>query len=298
MNLVLTERIRDRLIRYQQKRRRRKLPQASFHTKLAARKRLADRVRRHRGVLSGPIYDLETKMGQKTVAEKAGVHTAEIFQGPFDNLREFDLGSLPERFVVKPTVGSSSNGVFLLEKRDGNLFNIVSGKTYAFDLTCLNSDGLERFAGTPIIAEELIELDGLPTANWKVFAFFGEIGFVRQVDLNAKCYKMWSERGHDLGKIDEHSFPYEADLPAPKDFDALIRAAKAVSLSIATPFVRVDLYEFDKGVSLGEVTLRPGSLWKYKYLQKFTPEWDRKLGEMWEEAEARLVEQIGENYLP
>jgi hypothetical protein len=134
--------------------------------------------------------------------------------------------------------------------------------------------------------------------NWKVFAFFGEVGFVRQVDLGKDCYKMWSPDGHDLGKMDGHSFPYDSTLPPPKDFEALIGAAKAVSLSVMTPFVRVDLYESDKGLSLGEITLRPGSLWKHKYLQTFTPEWDRKLGEMWEEAEARLIERVGALYVP
>ncbi|WP_165610096.1 ATP-grasp fold amidoligase family protein [Shimia aestuarii] len=243
---------------------------------------------------------MATKIGQKAVAQKAGVYTAEIYQGPFTSLSEFELNALPNRFVIKPIVGSGSNGVFLLEKRDGLLFDIVSKKSYPPDLNSLHSAGLSRFEGCPLIAEELIGIDGLPSVDWKVFAFFGEIGFIRQMDLRnpQKCYKMWSSKGQDLGKIDKYSLEYNSALPPPNDFEALVNAARAVSLSINTPFVRVDLYESKRGPSLGEVTFAPGSLWKHTYLQIFTPEWDRKLGEMWEEAQARLIERVGDNYIP
>jgi len=44
--------------------------------------------------------------------------------------------------------------------------------------------------------------------------------------------------------------------------------------------------------------LRPSSLWKKKHFQRFTPEWDRKLGEMWEDAQVRLIQDIDDFYMP
>lgn len=296
----LFQRAEDKIARLQDEARRRKIPPPSFYTKLAQRKRLAERVRALRSAASGPVYHLETKLGQKEIAEKAGVRTAEVFQGPFQKLAEFDLAALPQKFVIKPVIGSGSNGVFLLEKQDQGLRNVVSGAVYPLDLKSLHEAGLKHFEGCPLIAEELVEMHDAPSLNWKVFAFYGEVGFIRQVDLNRKdqVYKMWSPTGEDLGVIDRHSFPYDASLPPPQDFAAVIDAAQKISKQVLTPFVRVDLYEAAEGVYLGEVTLRPGSLYKRKYLHMFTPEWDRKLGEMWEEAEARLVEDMGESYLP
>ncbi len=294
-------RIGERLTRYRDTYRRRRIPGPSFYAKLAERKRLADLVRANRGVSQGPIYDIETKIGQKEVARKAGVRTAEILQGPYDDLGRFDLDALPGRFVVKPLVGSGANGVFLLEKSGAQLVNIVSGERYPADLTHLRKVGLERFDGVPLIAEDLIEAGGQPSMNWKVFAFYGEVGFVRQLELNSamkKKYKMWSAEGRDIGRIDLHGFAYVSALPPPRNFAALVKAAEAVSRSVPTPFMRVDLYESDDDIFLGEVTLRPGSLWKSNSLQKFNPEWDRKLGKMWEAAEARLIEDIGQAYLP
>ena len=300
MNLDLLNRARDRFIRYQEGTRRRNIPQPSFYAKMAERKRLADRVRKLRDVPDGPIYHLETKLGQKKIADRAGVLSAGILQGPFETLSEFDLDALPHKFVVKPIIGSGSNGVFLLEKDGSRLLNIANGESYAHDLTALHAAGLAKFEGCPLIVEELIELDDAPSVNWKVFTFFGEVGFLRQVNLNQDkhVYKMWSPQGDDLGKIDQHSFPYDATLPPPVDLEAMVDTAKKISMHMMTPFARIDLYESEQGVHLGEVTLRPGSLWKNKYLHVFTPEWDRKLGEMWEDAEARLIEKMGETFLP
>lgn len=300
MKLVTLDKVGNRLIRYQEEYRRRRIPSPSFYVKMAERKRLADRVRRLRGVSSGPIYPMETKVGHKEIAKKAGVQTARTLQGPVGALSEFDIDALPEKFVIKPTVGSGMNGIFLLEKQNGALIDVVSNEKYPLDLQSLYAAGLSRFEGCPLIAEEFVEFKGVPSLNWKVFSFFGEMGFIREGDYNQadKPYKLWSPEGHDLGPIDRYGFRYDSDLPAPRDFDALIDAARKISLNIITPFVRVDLYESDKGIFLGEITLRTSSLWKKKYLQKFTPEWDRKLGEMWEEAEARIIEKVGENYIP
>lgn len=294
------ERAQDKLTRIQNESRRRKIPPPSFYAKMAQRKRLADRVRAVRGVSEGPIYDLETKLGQKKIADKAGVRTAGVLQGPFDSLSEFDLASLPRKFVIKPVVGSGSNGVFLLEKQEDGLKELITGDVFPNQLTSLDAAGLSEFKGVPLIAEDLIEFAGVPSMNWKVFSFFGEVGFIRQGDQSQadKPYKLWSPTGEDLGPIDHLGFRYDSTLPPPKDMVFLLNKAKTISLNVMTPFVRVDLYEADNEVFLGEVTLRPSSLWKKKHYQKFTPEWDRKLGEMWEDAEARLVEKLGESYLP
>ncbi|MGX9350088.1 ATP-grasp fold amidoligase family protein [Shimia sp. W99] len=287
----------------------RNLSRPSFRRRLAERKRVADRVRALRGIGDEPIYQIETKIGHKRIAEKCGVRTASVLQGPVDSISEFDLEALPSKFVLKPIVGSGVNGIFFLRKQEDGLLNILTGDAYPNDLAVLRKAGLDRFDGVPLITEELLELDGSPTMNWKVFAFYGEVAFIRQIDEVGffgqrnldkpdKRYKFWSPDGQDLGKIDGHDARYDSSLPPPKDMAGILEAAKKISIGITTPFVRVDLYEADEGVYFGEATLRPGSLWKRKASSLFNPEWDEKLGIMWEEAEARLIESVDEVYIP
>jgi hypothetical protein len=300
--LSIVEKIGNKITRYQDERRRRALPQPSYFAKMAERKRLAEQVRTLRGAISidSPIYPMETKIGQKEIAKKAGIKFAAIIQGPFDSVSQFDLDSLPHRFVIKPIVGSGANGVFLLEKKNDGLIDALSGRTYPANLTSLLDAGLSKFEGCPLIAEELIDFAGRPSMNWKAFCFFGEVAFFREGDPSQsdKPYKLISPDGNDLGPIDNLGFRYDSKLPLPNDLSSLVAAAQKVSMFIMTPFVRVDLYESDDGVSLGEITLRPSSLWKKKHLQRFTPEWDRRLGQMWEDAQARLIEKVGESYIP
>ena len=300
MNSLTFARVQDKLIRCQEEYRRRRMPNPSFYAKMAERKRLAKRLRNIRKVGNGPIYSIETKIGQKTVAEKANVKAAGILQGPFMELSEFDLDSLPDKFVIKPIVGSGADGVFLISKQNGQLIDLLNGKNYSNKLTNLYVEGLSKFSGVGFIAEQLVEFNNRPSLNWKVFSFYGEVGLIRQGDQGKpdKPYKLWSPDGRDLGPIDRLGFRYDPSLPAPRDIDKLLEAAKKISLCVKTPFVRVDLYESDDDVYLGEVTLRPSSLWKKKHFQRFTPEWDRKLGEMWEDAQVRLIQDIDDFYMP
>lgn len=300
MKPSILNKIGGRLTHYQEKYRRAHVPAPSFRAKLAERKRVADRVRLLRGVAGGPIYSIETKLGQKEIANKAGVETAAILQGPVDTLQQFNLRALPDKFVIKPIIGSGSNGVFLLEKQGAQLKELSSSKTFPMDLSSLHSAGLAKFEGCPLIAEELVELGNRPAMDWKVYAFYDQIGFIRQMVAveGEKRHKLWSPEGDALGKIDYPKVHYDPDLPPPEDLNALLSAAKSISKVTRSPFVRVDLYEADDGVRMGEITLRPGSMWRSTTLQFHTPEWDRKLGEMWEEAQARLIEQLGETYIP
>ena len=307
MNIL--KKTRNRLINTREQHRLRNLSKPSFRTKLAERKRIAERVRKLRGVGDVPIYSLETKVGHKAIAEKAGIRTSRILQGPVDTLSDFDLEALPEKFVIKPIVGSGANGIFFLQKKDTNLLNIFTGEIYPLNLTALYSTALDRFKETPFIAEELLELEGRPSINWKAFSFYGEVALLRQIDEVGfygkratvgpdKRYKMWSPEGRELGKIEGHDARYDSTLPPATNIGAIVDAANKISKSMMTPFVRVDLYETDRGVYFGEATLRPGSLWKKKASSLFIPEWDKKLGIMWEEAEARLIDDIDETYLP
>jgi hypothetical protein len=74
----------------------------------------------------------------------------------------------------------------------------------------------------------------------------------------------------------------DSDLAPPIDAEALLDLAEMLPGTIGRSFVRIDLFESERGPVLGEFTPRPASP------EIFVPEIDEMLGPPWEEAEQRL----------
>lgn len=62
---------------------------------------------------------------------------------------------------------------------------------------------------------------------------------------------------------------------------AFREAASKVARHVPTPFVRVDLYEAQDGPVFGEITPIPAG-----GTSQFVPEWDERLGRLWDRAVA------------
>jgi hypothetical protein len=62
----------------------------------------------------------------------------------------------------------------------------------------------------------------------------------------------------------------------------MVELAERLSAIIGRPFLRIDLFESERGPVLGEFTPRPGPP------EVFVPEIDEELGRLWEQAEQRL----------
>jgi hypothetical protein len=76
----------------------------------------------------------------------------------------------------------------------------------------------------------------------------------------------------------------------PNNADALVEAAKAVSLFLNRPFIRVDLYTDGNRVFFGEATPAPGH--QYYGVFRFSANFDAELGELWREGCNRLGWEI------
>jgi hypothetical protein len=187
-----------------------------------------------------------------------------------------------DRWVLKPAKGAANRGVYPVIRQGNKWFNTFEKKLMTWQQiikACKNSEGTKP----PYIIEQFIG-DKLPY-NWEVYCFYGEIGLIRQRqndDRKAKFYKFYDTDFYDLGLIE----PSKKDIlrpsmPLPNHAYPLLDAAKEISLLLKYPFVRLDFYDTDK-IYLGEVTMHPG------IGNNFIEEWDKKLGKMWLDAEARL----------
>lgn len=233
-----------------------------------------------------PLTRIAAKLANYRLAASHGIAVPEVL-AVWDRLQDVDLRGLPDRFVLKSERGSASRGV-LPVVREGELFALAdgSGRHTARSL-------VEHFAAleavgrvvAPYFAEELLaDASGraLPV-DVKVYAFYGEVGHVllRATDRHGSSRSVrryLTEDGTHLTGDDS--------LPVPGRLADAVGAARALSLAVPFPFVRVDLYDTPRGIVLGELTLAPGGQ------QRYSADHDRALGELHERAHVRLLQDL------
>lgn len=123
----------------------------------------------------------------------------------------------------------------------------------------------------------------LDTFDVKMYTFYGSVGLILQVDRwHGRQYRFFNTEGEvvDTGK-------YSAEPDVDPVFDqSLIKVAEDVSRKIPWAHVRIDFLVSDTDWRFGEFTLRPG------VAASFNQQWDRKLGDLYIKAQARLFEDL------
>lgn len=216
------------------------------------------------------------------------------------SIDEVDFAALPDRFVVKPDGLHSGHGVHLLTRvGDGRYLDQYRGEEVSVDGLSEEYRRLrarvrpaERFK---VFVEEWIVGErgsGPIPLDYKIYAFYGRPRIVLQVNRNIKPTGLgWFDGNFRPLRLGD-CFPaipatYQLDtLIVPRQWRALLRATRRISLALATPFSRIDLFASNRGPLLGEVTLTPGGA---GYSYPFSEAFDRKLGKAWERAEDRLA---------
>lgn len=194
--------------------------------------------------------------------------------------------------VIKPVHIEGGRWIYALRKEsDGRLRELFSDKTYPDEaaLRAAIRQALEEKGGKSRDAwlkeEMIVGSSGSPldTVDVKMYTFYGKVGLVLQVDRwRGRVYRFFDRAGElvDTGK-------YSAAPGVEPVFDqTLIDEAERVSLRIPWPHVRVDFLVSDNDWRFGEFTLRPGMA------AGFNDRWDRKLGQMYVKAQARLMEDL------
>ena len=216
---------------------------------------------------------------------------------------EIDFTGLPERFVLKPNIMSSSSGVMVLARQeDGTYYESLSKQTLTMDEIiveqnrCLDKATYKK--SFRVFAEEIV-VDArnpqLVPADYKVYCFYDKPILVQQIDRNINPTGTAFFDGEfqplDLaGKIESEWKHYQLIEPIlPGTAQSMLSLASEVTKLIRTPFMRIDLYNSTRGALIGELTPAPGGPYHGK-LYKFTEEYDVKLGGEWEDALKRIAE--------
>lgn len=176
--------------------------------------------------------------------------------GVFDSVENMDINKLPNSFALKANHGSGWN-VIVKNKRDIN-WKSAKNKLSKW----LNSNYYEhgrqfqyKNIKPLIICEEFLENpDGTEILDYKFMCFNGEPTMI-WIDFDR-----YSKHIRNYYSIEGEPLYYESDVPTdysrpfikPKNYDKMVDIAKILSKDF--PHVRVDLYNIEGRILLGEMT--------------------------------------------
>lgn len=262
-------------------------PQPSFAHRYAVQRQVYFSALLESGLRRGSLWEWETKEGHRAIAEKLGLATPRILSGPVP-VEALTFDGLPESFVVKPVIGGSANGVFVLRRAGQGYVDLLNGGAIISQAGIKNQlrelDAAGLISGDAVLVEEALLFGHTPVHDWKVYSFQGETPLVWQIERSMEVRRSsyydgaWRRLGHVRWTKDRVT-----DLPRPRNPEGLLCAAKQIPEELPIPFARIDLYESGGEVYLAEITASPGST------QRYSRELDLIMGEAWERAEAILV---------
>lgn len=202
--------------------------------------------------------------------------------GVYDSFEEMDFDKLPDKFVIK--AAHDSGGVTIC--KDKAAFDRLKAKQKIEK--CLKSNFFRITREYPykevprkILVEQYVEDEaGKDLVDYKFFCFNGKAEFCqviadRNTDETIDFYdRKWAHQEFiGLQPTAHHAFTAHH---VPDNYDKMLDLADKLSSEIASPFVRIDLYNVKGKIYLGEITFYPAS-----GFGRFCPdEWDVKLGKM------------------
>jgi hypothetical protein len=206
------------------------------------------------------IVRFNTKSYTKQYCQERGIRTAKTLLTT-TSVGEIEAFAFPDHFVLKPSEGSTKctfvmhSGIELLSKRRLRLEEIVNAvrehKTLHPDAGYIVEElNLQRGSAEPIVP-----------VDYKLHVFGGLTRIIHADDRNVfssrDClYRQqgWFSRNWDptparIRQTEEESL----DFRRPETLDEMLQIADRIGAECGD-YVRVDLYDTEGGVSLGEVT--------------------------------------------
>lgn len=181
--------------------------------------------------------------------------------GVFDSPDLLPVPQLPDRFVLKDTLGSGGNAVLLCPDKDRADWRAIRKTAAGWCATPLVRDGGREwpyYSGKPhrILAEEYLQLAAGPLTDYKFFCFGGKCAFAYvctgRHNGSAVEIHIVSPSYEKLPVVRVGDEPSDRLPDRPESFGEMVRLAEAISAPF--PHVRVDLYNVDGLIRFGELT--------------------------------------------
>lgn len=192
---------------------------------------------------------------KKYIADIVGQEHVVPLLGVWDNPENIEWEKLPNKFVLKTVRGNCGREVIIVT--DKSKLDIPS-----------TISALKRFCRVPgmlgirkkrIIAEEFLEVNGKPVMDYKFFCSYGrpiiayclEMNHDADTEINTKTMSFYTVPGWKVLPF-KAGIHEENNVPPPKNLKKMLELC--AKLSAPFPLIRIDLYERDDQVFVGELT--------------------------------------------
>jgi hypothetical protein len=200
---------------------------------------------------------LSNKYNAREFAQMHGCQVPDLYWKGAD-VENIDFDKLPPCYVIRPTIGHSSNHVFVM--RHGQ--NLFDKKQYTQEQikAALQSE-VKRDDKIEFLVEEFLRNEDGEyeiLTDYKFYCFRGRIACLYAIDRLSpkKGYgTFYDEHWNRLKKI-QFNYPAAENQKKPACFHDMVTTAKKLSISYDV-FVRIDLYATAKGCVFGEFTPTP-----------------------------------------
>jgi hypothetical protein len=222
---------------------------------------------------------LSNKLNAKYFAEKLGVKVARLYWHGKEPAA-IPFSTLPPAFVVKASEGWSSQHVWPIS----NNINLITGKIITRDDIVHFFQGIvsnPRYKNCYIIVEELLipPRNEVALKDYKLFCFQSQVAYIQVIDRVNKAHSWYSQKWIPVKDQMHAGFHQGMIEPPPENLDEIISTAERLSRAYDFKFVRIDLYNTNRGVVFGEFTHTP---WVSKSNKLFTPFANITFGELWQ----------------
>ena len=234
-----------------------------------------------------PFHHICDKGSGRKFASMLGLRVPELFQSSVSHqeIRVFKPS------VVKPLNEDGGRAIHGMIPENGILRDAFNNQEYSdleFKIKLKSYLDREYVRKDEWIVEELIQgpASREGACDVKFYAFYGEIGYILQVErwgLEGKKYNFFTPDGEiaETGKYQKKGEP-----PPPLFTSGDLEMAKKISREVPWPAIRIDFFASDQGLVFGEFTLNPGAA------GSFNQKSDKYLGQHLAAAQARLMDDM------
>lgn len=223
------------------------------------------------------------------IAETCGEEYVVPMLGKWKSANEIDFDSLPDSFAIKSNWGwGDQQNVLVLDKKHLDVHRLkalvsnwlMEWNNYYFQAFEWDSKDIEPY----VFAEELLLPASGEIVDYKFYCYNGECKhFLVCKDRKTKTKYINYDLDFNCLALSERSYIDENKYQPDENFYKMLEMAN--KLSKPFPLVRVDFYDVDGRIYVGELTFSPGG-----GLNTYSEEWDLRLGAMLTLPEANVEE--------
>ena len=201
--------------------------------------------------------------------------------GAYNNVNDIDFSALPDKFVMKANEGWGSDEVILVD--DKKLYNVDHLKalaaswlypwsSYYYNNMCITDEKPEQ---PLVVFEEFLEHDGGKFLDdYKFYCCNGKVKFMLIIKERGSKNQTRTFLDADWNVLPvRRAGKFSGAAPEkPANYDKMVELAEERCKEF--PFVRIDFYNLNGKIYVGEMTFTPGMFLRFEPM-----EWDFKLGE-------------------